>query len=96
MARSDKPKETQALSSYVVGNALFDRSVYAIGLDGALTRQLLEALILSVGSTPKDLSPDELGALLPEVESRLRLLVPSDQAQKSVARLRDMLLKWEE
>lgn len=95
MERSHDPKPTQAVTSYIVGNSLFDRAVFAIGLDGALTRQLLASLISSMGSTPKDLTPDELGILLPEVEQRLRLLVPLEQAQKCVARLREMLLKWE-
>ena len=97
MARDPKgPKETLAVTSYVTGNTLFDRAVFAIGLDGALTRQLLASAISSVGSSPKEVTPDELGALLPEIESRLRLLVPGEQAQKSTARLRDMLLKWVE
>ena len=96
MGRDKGPKETLAITSYVTGNALFDRAVFAIGLDGALTRQLLSAVIASIGSAPKEVTPDELGAVLPEIESRLRLLVPADQAHKSAARLRDMLLKWVE
>ena len=89
-------KKTIAVTSYVGGNTLFDRAVFAVGLDGALTRQLLAGVIATVGSTPKNVTPDELGALLPEIESRLRLLAPADQAKKSTARLRDMLLKWAE
>jgi hypothetical protein len=92
--RRGTSKATRAVTSYVGGNTLFDRAVFAIGLDGALTRQLLSGVIASVGSSPKDVTPDELGALLPEIESRLRLLAPADQARKSVARLRDMLLRW--
>src|SRR5258708_3755813 len=94
--RHGTTKATRAVSSYVGGNTLFDRAVFAIGLDGALTRQLLSVVIAQVGSSPKDVTPDELGALLPEIESRLRLLAPADQARKATARLREMLLKWAE
>jgi hypothetical protein len=78
------------------GNRLFHRAVVAIGLNEHLSKRLLGEVFAAIGSSPSEASADELGLLLPEIERRLRLLVPHETAAPALARLRRMLLCWEE
>jgi hypothetical protein len=71
----------------VKGNALFERAVAAIGLDDATMRWLLASVLKTIGSAPAELTPDELGSLLPEIDRRLRKLVQDTQADRALKRL---------
>jgi hypothetical protein len=74
------------------GNELFEAAVVAIGLDSMTTRWLLISVLNSTAVEPASLSPDDLGAALPEIERRLRQLVLPGQADDAMARLRRILL----
>lgn len=95
--RNDRDeRRTEPMNIHIRGNALFDRVVFAIGLDQAATRFMVADLLRTIGSSPQDMTPDELGALLPTLEHRVRLMVPGDPADNAVARLRQLLFKWDE
>jgi hypothetical protein len=85
-----KDRETVPISG-ANGNALFERSVAAIGLDETAMRWLLVSVLNTVGSTPGHLTPEELGNVLPEVDRRLRKLVPDAQADAALKRLYHVL-----
>jgi hypothetical protein len=76
------------------GNRLFERAVAAIGMDDGTVRWLLVSALKTVGASPKALTPDELGTMLPEVDRRLRQLVQPEQADKAMARLYQTLMDW--
>ncbi len=94
-ATSVSDKKTVPLSDFVAGNDLFGRAAFAIGLDGKTSRHLLREALAAVGSTPQTVTKQELGWLLPEIESRLHLLVPEDLAADCIARVRTLLLTYD-
>jgi len=71
----------------VHGNALFENAVAAIGLDETTTRSLFASVLKTIGTKPLHLTPDELGNLLPEIDRRLRKLLPDAQADVAMKRL---------
>jgi hypothetical protein len=77
--------------SSVEGNALFEKAVQAIGLDVNTTRWLLVSVLKTLAVSPDRLTPDELGNLLPEIDRRLRKLVPDEQADGAMKRLYRLL-----
>jgi hypothetical protein len=96
MASDLHRRQTLPGTEDVLGNGLFHRAAYAIGMDGAISRQLIVDILSAVGSGAHKLTIHELGAVLPEVDRRLRLLLPPDAANRSIARLRKLVLDWEE
>jgi hypothetical protein len=94
----ETPAHTSETVSHgsMAGNALFEIAVEAIELDGKAMRWLLVSILKAIGSAPSALTPDELGAALPEFERRLRLLVQPDQADRAMARLANALMSWSE
>ena len=86
-------EETVPFKKSIAGNDLFDRAVESE--DPTLAAILVETLAL-VGLGPEELSPDQLGSVLPEVERRLRLIMQGDQARSVINRLRRVCLGWEE
>ena len=75
----------------VNGNALFEKAVRSIALDDATTRWLFVSVLNTIGATAAKLTAEELGNLLPELDRRLRKLVPETAAQAAVQRLRGVL-----
>lgn len=96
MAPDHHRRQTLPGTDFVLGNSLFDRAVFAIGIDGKVTRQLIVEILATVGSDARKITIQELGVLLPEVDRRLRLLLPPAAAGRSIARLRKLVLEWEE
>jgi len=78
------------------GNKLFERAVTALGHDATAMRWMMVAVLDTVGAKPADISPEELGLLLPEIGRRLRQLLLSDQADDAMARLSSALMSWAE
>ncbi len=89
-------RPTLGVSTYVKGNSLFDRAIYAVGLDGTAVRHLLTDLLRPIGSSPEIMTPDELGALLPTIDKKIRQVTTPDIADTAMARLRQLLLSWED
>jgi hypothetical protein len=96
MARNDSRRLTEPVQELILGNALFERAVAAVGFDGNMVRPLLAQIVRSVGAEPDELTPDDLGHLIPEVERRLRMAVPSDAAVQAVKGLVSLLLSWDQ
>lgn len=71
----------------IKGNSLFEQAVGAIALDDGATRWMLFSVLNSIGSKPEQLTADELGSLLPEVDRRLRKLLPDAQADAAIKRV---------
>jgi hypothetical protein len=86
MADETKRVSTRTLDA-IKGNDLFEKSVRAIGLDDATTRWTCVSVLNTIGTTPENLTPEELGNLLPEFDRRLRKLVPDVQADSAMKRL---------
>jgi hypothetical protein len=93
--RSDDHRTTSPISIHIGGNSLFERAAFAIGLDSQPTRQLLARALQIIGSSPGGVTPDEMGSVLPFIEERLRLMVPPAIAERSIHRLRNVLLAWD-
>src|SRR5207247_2892526 len=77
----------------VRGNPLFEKAVAAIGLDDNTTRWLTVSVLKTIGATPDKLTPDDLGNLLPEIDRRLRKLVPDEQADAAMKPLSRVLFE---
>ena len=86
-------EDTVPFKKSIAGNDLFDRAVE--GSDPTLATVLAETLAV-VGASPEELTPDQLGQVLPEVERRLRLVMHQEQARTVIMRLRRVVLGWEE
>lgn len=78
------------------GNKLFERAVTALGHDATAMRWMMVAALGTIGAAPADMTPEELGVLLPEIGRRLRQLVLADQADDALARLSSALMSWDE
>jgi hypothetical protein len=90
--RKGKPMPTVPVDA-VKGNALFEKAVAAIGLDDTTTRWMCVSVLKTIGTRPEDLTPEELGNLLPEVDRRLRKLVQEAQADAAMKRLYRVLFE---
>ena len=88
----DKGLATVPTSS-TTGNALFEKAVIAVGLDLNTTRWLMVSVLNTLGARAEKLTPDELGLLLPEIDRRLRKLVPDEQADGAMKRLYRLLFE---
>lgn len=89
--RDDSKRAPTVSLGVAKGNALFDQVVTAIGVDDGTTRWLLVAVLNTIGSQPAHLTPDELGNVLPELDRRLRKLVPDAQADAAMKRVYQVL-----
>jgi hypothetical protein len=87
---------TTPIAAFASGNPLFESAVRALRLNDAFARRLLGDVFGSVGTSPDEASADELGLLFPEIERRMLLALPFETAAPAMARLRQMLLAWEE
>jgi len=75
----------------VAGNEVFSRAALCLGNAAA---PVLRDTVRAMGSTPDQLTLDELGMALPEIERRLRMLMTPDLATRTLARLRRLILDW--
>jgi hypothetical protein len=96
MPNQDGRRLTEPVHELLLGNELFERTVAAVDLDGNMVRPLLAQVLGPLGSTPREVTPDELGMLIPEIERRLRMAVPSDAADSAVKKMLHVLLAWGE
>ena len=90
MGNADKDRTTLAIG-VLEGNKLFEKAVAAINLDAGKT--LLQSVVKTLGIAPAALTPDDLGHLLPEIDRRLRQLVPDAQADAALKRLYRVLFE---
>jgi hypothetical protein len=81
---------------FVPGNKLFGICANVLGLHEGVGQRMLAEVLATVGSSPASATAQEVGALLPEIERRVHLLVPHEMATPVLARLRRTLLAWEE
>jgi hypothetical protein len=90
-----KDKATVPISA-VKGNPLFEKAVEAIALDDNTTRWLCVSVLKTLGTTPDKLTLDDLGNLLPEIDRRLRKLLPDAQSDAAMKRLYRVLFEQAE
>ncbi|HEY2744285.1 MAG TPA: hypothetical protein VGL86_06670 [Polyangia bacterium] len=93
MGDSDPKRLATRTIDAIKGNALFEKAVSAIALDDATTRWTLVSVLNTIGVKPENLTPEELGNLLPEVDRRLRKLVQDLQADAAMKRLYRVLFE---
>lgn len=84
--------ETVPFKKSIAGNELFDRVVH--DTEPSLAPILIDTLKL-VGSAPEEMTHEQLGDLLPEIERRLRLVTDPEVVRNTLARTRKILLGWE-
>jgi hypothetical protein len=89
-------KNTAVAMDRYHGSPVFEKAAFTIGLDDFVSRRLLWESAAAALTDPWKLTIDDLGLLLPEVERRLRLLVPGDEASEAFARVRSFVINWEE
>lgn len=96
MAEEDPSPELGTTGSFAMlpGNPLFEGAIAAIGFDDGVTRRLLTSVVNTIGTYPDELTPDELGVLLPEIDRRLRDLAPPDRVDDAMRSLAHLLLGW--
>jgi hypothetical protein len=91
---SDRRKDrTTVPIGGAMGNPLFEKAVAAIGLDDKTTRWMLASVLKAIGTAPAALTADDLGHVLPEVDRRLRQLLPDEQADSALKRLYRVLFE---
>jgi hypothetical protein len=91
MARTTAP-----IAQFTTGNKLFGIAANVLGLHESVGHRMLAEVLAAVGSSPSDVTAHELGALLPEIERRVHLLVPHEMASPALARLKRTLLAWDD
>jgi hypothetical protein len=96
MSNADGKNQPTVPLDAAKGNPLFELAVGAIGLDDTTTRWMLVSVLNTIGTAASRLTPDELGNLLPEVDRRLRKLVPDAQADVAMRRLYRVLMEHAE
>ena len=96
MSYDPRTKATATALDKYHGSKVFEKAAFTIGLDELLSRKLFwEAAHASLIDSWK-MTIDDVGLILPEVERRLRLIAPPDEASAAFARLRSFVLNWEE
>ncbi len=90
------PRPTTPIAAFAGGNRLFETAVASLGMHDTFSRRILGEVFASIGSSPDGATADELGLLLPEIERRMLLALPFETAAPALARLRRMILSWEE
>jgi hypothetical protein len=93
-ALEDDGSATIPFDKAVIGNELFERVLDSVLLDHVFSLVLLETLGI-IGSSPATMSMEELTAMLPEIERRLRQIVQPERARRTLARVRTMILDYE-
>jgi hypothetical protein len=86
--------DTKPFELHGLGNELYHRAMFAIGMHGYAVTTVLKDSLRIIGATPGSLSIDDLGVMLPEIERRLRLLAPPDEVAGAMQRLRRLMFEW--
>jgi hypothetical protein len=89
------PRPTVPVVATIAGNLLFERTVAALGFDDSLMRRVVAEALSTIDARPLDITPAEVGILMPEIERRLLLLAPHERVAPSIGRLRRLLLCWD-
>ena len=96
MSRRRDEDSTVPFKTQSAGNDLYHRAMFAIGKHSTAVAAILESTMRAIGVSPATLTLDDLGAMLPEIERRLRLLAPPEEAGASMGRLRRLMFEYEE
>jgi hypothetical protein len=87
------PDTTAPFVKAIPGNDVFSHAFDAVGCDNTLATLLCETLHL-IGSSPEEMTIQDLATVLPELERRLHMAVPFEPARRNIARLRALILDW--
>lgn len=71
-----------------IDNELFDRAVAASGLAPLVAPFTLTRLLVRAGVTPRDLTPEQLGAALPTIAKGLSIYLTGDELDAALEALR--------
>lgn len=77
------------------GNRVFEKVAAVLGLDVNTAKKCVAQTLATIGTKPHHATIEEVAALLPEFERRLRLFVPDDIASAAYRKLRALVLTWE-
>jgi hypothetical protein len=78
------------------GSQVYEAAVVGMELNESLARLLLDSSLLTLGIDRKELSIDELGSMLPEIDSRLRRFIEPTQVDDVMRRLHHLIFRWDE
>jgi hypothetical protein len=92
----DDPRPTDRWSEKFEGSPVFDRAALAIGMNEFLSRKLIWEAARASLVDARQLTVQDLGVMLPEIERLLRLVAPDELAAKALARVRNVILSWSE
>ena len=87
-----KDQGTITIAGGVQGNRLFMRATLLMGIDMTVAKTVLLNTLSRVTVSPRDVTLDDFGALLPDVEAELRRVLPEDKAAAAAARFRNFLM----
>ncbi|MBT8493441.1 MAG: hypothetical protein KJO07_10325 [Deltaproteobacteria bacterium] len=75
---------------------VYEQAVTMMGLEDAVARLLLSNTLEAFAMDKKELSIEELGNLLPELETRFGKFLSQEETQVAMGRLRNLIFDWAE
>jgi hypothetical protein len=78
-----------------VGNDLYQKTYAVFVGSGEKAEPILGAVMRLIGATPEELNIEELAAMLPELERRLRNALPAGESQETTKKLQRLVISWE-
>jgi hypothetical protein len=77
------------------GNDLFQRASALMTEGGPKAAPILPAVMRLIGATPEELTIEEMAAMLPELERRLRNTLDAAASQETTKKLQRLVISWE-
>jgi len=88
-------EDTTRLSKEL-GSLVYENAIMAMQLDEVMCRALMTQCLGTVSINKADLTIEELGTLLPHIDSGLKSFLEPDEAREAMRRIRHMILNWDD
>ncbi len=79
-----------------LGSLVYENAIVAMQLDEVMCRALMSQCLGGVGISKLELTIEELGTLLPHIETGLKSFLELDEAREVMRRLHHMILNWDD
>jgi hypothetical protein len=86
-------KSTYRLSREI-GSMVYEQAVTMMGLEDMVARLLLSNTLGAVAIEKSELTIEDLGNLLPELETRFAKFLDQQETQAAMGRLRNLIFDW--
>ena len=77
-----------------LGSEVYELAVTTNNVDESVCRSLLHGALLKINMSPDELTVDDLGVLLPQLESHFRAAIAPDKTDAIMSGLRRVVLSW--